>query len=35
MAWRYKLTQLPPKQEEQNEQTTETETETTEAEIAD
>jgi len=36
MAWRHKLTQLPPKQEETNEQTeTETETETTEAEIAD
>lgn len=35
MAWRYKLTQLPPKQEEQNKQTTETETETTEAGIAD
>lgn len=35
MAWRYKLTQLPPKLEETNEQT-EIETETTaEAEIAD
>lgn len=33
MAWRYKLTQLPPKAEETNEQT-ETET-TAEAEVAD